>query len=313
MSEPAKILDFPEASGHEAGSGGPKGFFDPSRWTKMLGKNAVIVGACCAVAVTVLVLSYKWFIFARTHIETNNSYIEGEVFHVQARIMGFTKIMQIQEGQEVHKGEVLATLDDTDILVEKGFKEAKLKKAAADFNRAQKLVKLKMVSESDYEALEAAFAAAQADANGTELKLKYTQILAPADGVIAKIYARSGQFIQPGQNLFSLVSKKNLWIKANYKETQIEKIKKGQSVLVEVDAYPGQPIYGRVEEIYPSSGAVVSLFPPENATGNFTKVVQRVPVKISLPEKSTVDLRPGMSVITTVLVNEYKKDGDSAP
>jgi RND family efflux transporter MFP subunit len=313
MSQPAKVLEFPENSENNSGSGGPKKFFDPSRLNEVFKKNMVIVGACCAVAVTVLVLSYKWFIFARTHIETNNSYIEGEVFHVQARIMGFTKTMQIQEGQEVHKGDVLTVLDDTDILVEKGFKEAKLKKASADFNRAVKLVKLKMVSESDYEALEAALAAAQADANGTDLKLKYTQILAPADGVIAKIYVRSGQFIQPGQNLFSLVSKKNLWIKANYKETQIEKIKKGQAVMVEVDAYPGHPIYGRVEEIYPSSGAVVSLFPPENATGNFTKVVQRVPVKISLPEKNPVDLRPGMSVITTVLVDEHIKEGESSP
>ena len=301
MSEPAKLLEFPDSQTPPE-SPPPKGFLYDLKTNIQFRKKFIASMAMLTVLSLVATLSYKWFIYAASHIETNNAYIEGDIYHVQSRMMGFTKELKVVEGSVVHKGDLILTLDDTDILVEKGYKEAKLKKASADFHRAEKLLELKMVSQSDFEALEAGNIAAQADANGTDLKLKYTQVIAPADGVIAKSYVRPGQFIQPGQNLFTLVSDQNLWIKANYKETQIEKIHKGQTVLVEVDAFPDVRMKGTVEDIYPSSGAVVSLFPPENATGNFTKVVQRVPVKIKLVDTQKRALRPGMSVNTTVVV-----------
>jgi len=106
--------------------------------------------------------------------------------------------------------------------------------------------------------------------------------------------------------LLAIVPLSNIWIEANYKETQLERIKVGQKVIIKVDAYPGKRFYGRVESIQAGSGAVFSLFPPENATGNWVKVVQRVPVKIVLEEEQdpNLSLRIGMSVITTVLARD---------
>jgi membrane fusion protein (multidrug efflux system) len=277
---------------------------EPSRWEAMFNRQFVLklvltlLGSF--VAGLVVALSYNWFIFSRLHIETNNAYIEADVFNVQSRMMGYVKSLPVEEDQEVKQNDTLLLLDETDINVEKGFKEAKLKKAKADFDRASTLVKSKLISQSDYELAEAGVIAAQADYRGSQLKLQYTQVLSPSDGVIAKTYVKPGQFIQPGQNLVTVVSKQKFWIKANYKETQIEKIKPGQHAEIEIDAYPGMTFEGQVEGIYPSSGAILSLIPPENATGNFTKVVQRVPVKISIVPKPGYELRPGMSVSTTI-------------
>ncbi len=254
----------------------------------------------CFVAGLATTLSYKWFIYSKSHIETNNAYVEADIYNVQSRMMGYVNAVKVEEDQKVEKNDVLIQMDETDVNVEKGFKEAKLKKTQADFERAKSLVRSKLISQSDFELAEAALIAAKADYRGSELKLKYTSVVSPAKGVVGKTYIKPGQFIQPGQNLVTVISKEKTWVKANYKETQIEKIHVGQSVDIEVDAYPGVQFHGHVEGIYPSSGSVLSLLPPENATGNFTKVVQRVPVKISIDPNPQYELRPGMSVLTTI-------------
>jgi membrane fusion protein (multidrug efflux system) len=111
-----------------------------------------------------------------------------------------------------------------------------------------------------------------------------------------------GQVIQVGRPLLAIVSLDDVWVEANYKETQLRGMRPGQKATIEVDAYPGQEFTGSVESISPGTGAVFSLLPPENATGNFVKVVQRIPVKIVLDGSSQHNpaLRPGMSVIATV-------------
>ena len=139
------------------------------------------------------------------------------------------------------------------------------------------------------------------DAN---LKKSYTKIYAPADGYITKKSVEVGNQIQPGQPLMAIVASSEIWVVANYKETQIEKIKPGQKVKIKVDSYPGIVFEGKVDSIMAGTGASFSLFPPENATGNWVKVVQRIPVKIVLeetPEKKAL-LRIGMSCVPTVLV-----------
>lgn len=138
------------------------------------------------------------------------------------------------------------------------------------------------------------------DAN---LKKSYTKIYAPADGYITKKSVEVGNQIQPGQPLMAIVASSEIWVVANYKETQIEKIKPGQKVKIKVDSYPGIVFEGKVDSIMAGTGASFSLFPPENATGNWVKVVQRIPVKIVLeetPEKKAL-LRIGMSCVPTVL------------
>ncbi|RJP21522.1 MAG: HlyD family secretion protein [Candidatus Abyssobacteria bacterium SURF_5] len=141
----------------------------------------------------------------------------------------------------------------------------------------------------------------QAELDEARLNLQYTEIRSPSEGYITRKSAEVGNRIQPGQPLMSVVPLDDIWIVANYKETQLERIKVGQPVEIEVDTYPGVKIKGRVESIMAGTGAVFSLFPPENATGNFVKVVQRVPVKIVLEDYPNPHvLRVGMSVVPTV-------------
>jgi len=139
---------------------------------------------------------------------------------------------------------------------------------------------------------------------GTELNLSYTRIYAPADGYIAKRSVEVGNQIQAGQSLMAVVPLDDIWITANYKETQLERVKPGQRVKIKVDTYPGKVFYGKVDSLMAGTGAVFSLFPPENATGNYVKIVQRIPVKILLDQGTDPShiLRIGMSVVPTILI-----------
>ncbi|MCP1834340.1 membrane fusion protein (multidrug efflux system) [Bradyrhizobium sp. USDA 4532] len=132
-----------------------------------------------------------------------------------------------------------------------------------------------------------------------ELNLGYTTISAPIDGVVGNRTLRTGQFVQAGTQLMSLVPATGAYVIANYKETQLTNVRKGQPVEIAVDMFPGQVVRGHVDSLAPASGQEFALLPPDNATGNFTKVVQRIPVKIAL-DATAVELRPGMSVIPTI-------------
>jgi membrane fusion protein, multidrug efflux system len=145
---------------------------------------------------------------------------------------------------------------------------------------------------------DARLAAAEAAVDNAQLQLSYARITAPTSGVIARRNAETGALVQPGQSLMSIVPDTDVWVTANLKETQLAKVRTGDRVEFTVDAYPGRRFTGRVESLSPATGARFSLLPPDNATGNFTKVVQRVPVKIAVnqPADSTYSLRPGMSV-----------------
>jgi membrane fusion protein (multidrug efflux system) len=135
-----------------------------------------------------------------------------------------------------------------------------------------------------------------------EQNLQYTIIKAPARGVVSRKSVTPGQVVQPGQPMLALVQSDEVWVTANFKETQLGNMHPGQRVEIEVDAYEGQQFHGKVDSIAAATGARFSLLPPENATGNFVKVVQRVPVKIVLDSGQDPEhlLRPGMSVVPTV-------------
>ena len=143
----------------------------------------------------------------------------------------------------------------------------------------------------------------QADVDNAKLNLSYAVIIAPADGLVSKVNVQPGQFIQAGQGLFSIVLNSNLWVVANFKETQLDKMKEGQKVSVHVDAFPGHDFEARVTSFAGATGASFSVLPPDNASGNFVKVVQRVPVKIEFtdPKDSQISqLRAGMNVTVDV-------------
>lgn len=166
---------------------------------------------------------------------------------------------------------------------------------AAEAERRSKAVlqaqELQLIA--DLRAKEAALAVAQ-------VNLGYTRILAPADGRVGERQVRPGQLVAPGTQVMAFVERTR-WVLANFRETQLTNLKVGDPAEIRIDVYPGQIIKGRVLEIAPASGSQFALLPPDNATGNFTKVVQRVPVKIALDDSElTSRLRPGLSAVVTV-------------
>jgi membrane fusion protein (multidrug efflux system) len=148
----------------------------------------------------------------------------------------------------------------------------------------------------------AALARTEALQQQAELNLGYTTITAPINGVVGNRTLRVGQYVQAGTQLMSVVPVQGAYVVANYKETQLTDVREGQAVDIEVDMFPGQTVHGHVDSIAPASGQEFALLPPDNATGNFTKVVQRIPVRITLDSNanSHIELRPGMSVIPTI-------------
>jgi membrane fusion protein (multidrug efflux system) len=149
---------------------------------------------------------------------------------------------------------------------------------------------------------EARYASAKATRDNAALQLSYTKVVSPVAGIVSRKQIEVGQLVQPGQPLLTLVSDSAVWISANFKETQLADLRVGQPVAIDVDSYPGCEAEGKVESLSAATGAKFALLPPDNSTGNFTKVVQRVPVRIQVTKGCGPDrpLRPGMSVTAHV-------------
>jgi membrane fusion protein (multidrug efflux system) len=202
--------------------------------------------------------------------------------------------------------------------------QAQAVKARADLARIEPLAVQNVVSQQQLDAARAAgasaeaqlaaaqamlvgadarVAAARASRDQAALQLSYTRIITPSAGVVSKKAVELGQLVQPGQPLMTVVPLQDVWVTANLKETETADVTPGDSVDITVDAYKGVHFCGHVESLSPATGAKFSLLPPDNATGNFTKVVQRIPVRVRL-DCSTMDsthpLRPGMSAVTTI-------------
>jgi membrane fusion protein (multidrug efflux system) len=177
-----------------------------------------------------------------------------------------------------------------------GFDLAKAQFSAAEQGLVQARAALRLQ--------EALVATRKAALEAARLNLGYTRITAPADGFVTKKSAEDGNMVQPGQPLMAVVALDDVWVLANYKETQLEHVHPGQSVEVRVDTYPGRIFTGKVESLMAGTGAAFSLFPPENALGNYVKIVQRIPLKIVLDKDAGPDhvLRVGMSVVAKIKV-----------
>ena len=192
---------------------------------------------------------------------------------------------------------------------------AQLSSRDADLNQAQIMLRSselaaeaerrsKTVVESQDAQLQADLHAKQASLAAVEVNLGYTKIYAPDDGTVGERQVRPGQLVSPGTQVISFVALTK-WVQANYRETQLTNVKIGDPAELRIDEYPGERIRGKVIEIAPASGSQFALLPPDNATGNYTKVVQRIPVKIALDDSTlATKLRPGLSVVATVRTKE---------
>jgi membrane fusion protein (multidrug efflux system) len=192
-----------------------------------------------------------------------------------------------------------------------GSLSAQLSNRDADLNQAQTMLRSseiaaeaerrsKAVLESQETQVQADLHAKQASLAAVQVNLGYTKIYAPDNGTVGERQVRPGQLVSPGMQVISFVALTK-WVQANYRETQLTNVKIGDPAEIHIDEYPGQLIRGKVVEIAPASGSQFALLPPDNATGNFTKVVQRIPVKIALDDSTlATKLRPGLSVVATV-------------
>ncbi len=185
--------------------------------------------------------------------------------------------------------------------------EAEIRSREADIALAQTGKEQAQIKAKETDAQRAKVALAEAQVKEAELNLSYTTIRAPADGYVTRKRIEAGQFVSAGQELFTVVPTRppGIWITANFKETDLTHVHPGQPVEISVDMYPGLTIKGKVDSLMAGTGAAFSLFPPENATGNFVKVVQRIPVKITLDDTDNNALPPlriGMSVVPTILI-----------
>jgi membrane fusion protein (multidrug efflux system) len=279
----------------------------------MTKKQKILSGIGTLAVFGVIYFMYEHFTF----VSTDNAQIEAHSVMLAPKVGGFIKEVHITEGLHVKKGDVLIEIDDRDYQNTRNQMkgellslEARRRDSERNQRRMSELISKGVVSQQQYDTANAGYSevkakyeALSAQVAQAELNFENTKIKAPSDGVIAKKSVEVGQLAAPGVPLIGFVDSGERWVIANFKETEIEDIKLGNQVEINVDAVSGRKYVGTVESISSATGATFTLLPPDNATGNFTKVIQRVPVKIKFQDVSEADieaLRAGLSAIVKV-------------
>lgn len=279
----------------------------------MTKKQKIFSGLGAVAALGIIYLAYEHFMY----VTTDNAQVEAHSVLIAAKVGGYIKEVHITEGMKVKKDDVLFEIDDRDyqntlrqIKGELSSLEAQKRDLDRNQKRLSELFSKGVVSQQQYDASSTASAGARAKYEAisaqvaqAELNLENTKIRAPSDGYIAKRSVEVGQLAAPGVPMVGFVDSGERWVTANFKETEIEGVSQGKAVDISIDALSGKSFKGEVESISSATGATFTLLPPDNATGNFTKVVQRVPVKIKIlnvsPEEVNV-LKAGLSAYVKV-------------
>jgi len=293
-------------------------------------KNFKIVVPFFIVIIGMAILAYYWYIGSREYVSTDDAFVDANRVAISAKILGRIDSLTANEGDTVQSGQILVMLDDSDLRSQQAqtrtaialaqenivLANVSLEKAQTDYKRAMAQIKDNIITkeqfdhaQSEFESAKARIGIANAQVNSAkaqlnvvETQLKNTVIMSPMSGVISKRWALAGDVVSPGQPIFTVYDLKNLWVTANLEETSISVLRVGDNVEVSVDAYPDIKFSGKVFQMGSNTASQFSLIPPNNASGNFTKVTQRVPVKISIQpsagptEKTPIQLLPGMSV-----------------
>jgi membrane fusion protein (multidrug efflux system) len=299
------------------------------------GIRIVILLALMAAAVGI-VYGY-WYKNLRGYISTDDAFIESDQVDVGSKILGRITQLSAEEGDTIKEGQWLVQLDDSDLKAQEEQNQAGLESAQRnvnlvrvslgrvleDLDRAALQIKDRVITQEQYDHARKAvdiaqaqleLAGAQVNTSKAQLavvqtQIKNTQIFAHSNGVIARKWTVVGDVIQPGQPIYTLYDLERVWIRANIEETKIAAIQPHDPVQISVDAYRNRTYEGSVELIGSVAASQFSLIPPNNASGNFTKVTQRVPIKISLNPAHLKDaaqypLRPGMSVVIKIQVKK---------
>jgi membrane fusion protein (multidrug efflux system) len=237
---------------------------------------------------------------------TDDAYTTGYVHEISSRVTGNVIRLLIVDNEHVNQGQVLIQLDPRDYEVQVTKAQADYDRAKADFDRVDALKNDVAISKQDYDQTKTNMEVAKANLDDANNQLSYCTIVAPTEGYVGNRTVNLGDRVTVGGALMAVVQ--DVWVVANYKETQLGKMKKNQPVKIEVDAIPGHTFVGHVDSFSPGTGSTFALLPPDNATGNFTKIVQRVPVKILFEADSIRNFRarllPGLSVETYVSLDQ---------
>jgi membrane fusion protein (multidrug efflux system) len=237
---------------------------------------------------------------AQSKLTQQSSLIAASDAQVQANqaTLGRTQI-DLARLQKLRTPGFVSEAQVTTMTADSNVARSQVTKAQADAQSQRQQVN---ALNAEIKRLDAQIATARADLAQAQINRQRTEIRSPISGLIGQRAARNGQYVQAGAYLLSVVPDEDIWVQANFKETQIEHMEVGQSAELTFDSFPGTPIQGQVNSLFAASGAQFSLLPPDNATGNFTKVVQRIPVKLTFAPDNPLHgkIRPGMSVTVSV-------------
>lgn len=280
-------------------------------------KSLIILVVVVAIA---LVVAFVWWWNYRKYITTDDANLDSYRVNVAARVMAPVVALHAWEGDTVKQGEILAELDSSSIVASLHQAIARRKEMTANLELERIKLNTQVKAgvawsqlaavQAQIAATEASIAAVEASIASVRTELGYYRIVAPTDGVVAKRWTLPGDMVQPGQTLFTLNEGKDIWVSAYLEETKIQNIYVGQPVLFTLDAYKGLTFYGKIFYIGSNTASEFALIPPNNASGNYTKVAQRVPLKISIDkvegaekEQAKVKLISGMSA-NVEIINE---------
>jgi len=299
-------------------------------------RNFKLVIPLFIIIVGIAAVAYYWYMGTREYVSTDDAYIDANRVAISPKILGRIDTLTVDEADTVWTGQVLVRLDDIDLRAQQSqartslvlaqenvaLANVNLDRAQTDYKRAATQINDNVITkeqfdhaQSELESAKARLSIAIAQTNTAraqltvvETQLKNTVIVSPMNGVVSKRWVLAGDVVSPGQPIFTVYDLDNIWVTANLEETSISALRSTDKVEISVDAYPDQKFTGRVFQIGSNTASQFSLIPPNNASGNFTKVTQRVPIKISIEQsagqgtKVPVQLLPGMSVEVKVKV-----------
>lgn len=247
-----------------------------------------------------LVVGVIYWLESGNSESTDDAFIEAHVIPISPKVPGYVTALHITDNQAIKAGEVMLEIDPRDYQIVLDGATARYENAKGELARMQGMTSIAR-TRRDLDSAIAQEASAKAELERAQKDFDDAVMKAPEDGVVARRGVEQGAYVQPGQQLFALVTSKR-WVVANFKETQLKHMRAGQKVSIHVDAYPDLELNGEVESFQHGTGARFSAFPAENATGNYVKIIQRVPVRIAITSEipANIVLGPGMSVVPHV-------------
>ena len=251
-----------------------------------------------------------WLIFSHNSEFTDDAYVAGSQIQVVSQIEGAIATVSASETQAVEEGQTLFRIDPTEVMIASEKADIDLRNADADYQKRKALQGDASVSKEELEHSQLALLKAMANARQAYINLLRVDVQSPAKATVAKRYAQVGQRVAPGTQLALMVASDQIWVDANFKEDQLKHIRIGQPAKLESDIYGGKiEFHGKVVGFAPGTGSTLALLPPQNATGNWVKVVQRLPVRIELDtnELSKNPLNIGLSM--NVTIDTSNRDG----